>query len=437
MRLEHCGLSRQHFQLPPTTMNSLLAESHRDRISIVLVSPRNPLNIGAAARAMANFGFSRLAVVAPFEANWREAKSAVGASDLLQNARNTEALADAIADCTLVVGTGSIDHRKPEQPIIPLPELALLMQQEFARGGCIALVFGSEKRGLTQKNLAHCQILTVIPTDPQQPSMNLGQAVAVSSLRNRLAHRRIRSCRRQSRTSDRHSSLHPRSRTHRRRRRTNHARRKILACRHAQSKPPRSRTPLAQAEPNSPRCTPHPRILPSHSVAPESLGPALNSFPASSASWLPLAKFHGEPSINPDKVGPKAPQCCIGSTVSPPPRSFSPAHGLGVRFLVPLSPSFSSHLLNSESMPNRRPRLQFRLPRTSLLLRPPIRLISKRLPLRLHKLSPRLLPQSRPRPLLRLPRPKPKHPLLQKIRPHKRRPAAPVSSQTQPRSSGR
>jgi tRNA/rRNA methyltransferase len=160
-------------------MNSLLAESHRDRFSIVLVSPRNPLNIGAAARAMANFGFARLAVVAPYEPHWREAKSAVGASDLLQNARSTASLADAVADCTLVVGTGSLEYRKPEQPVISLPDLAPLIQKDLARGGRIALVFGSEKRGLTQGDLAHCHILAVIPTDPQQSSMNLGQAVAV------------------------------------------------------------------------------------------------------------------------------------------------------------------------------------------------------------------------------------------------------------------
>ena len=164
------------------------SESHRDRLSVVLVSPRNPLNIGAAARAMANFGFSRLAVVAPYEphwreaksdAHWREARSAVGASDLLQNARSTKTLAEAVANCTLVVGTASIDRRKPEQPLIPLPEFAPLIQKELARGGRVGLVFGSEKRGLSREDLAHCHVLTVIPTDPQQPSMNLGQAVAV------------------------------------------------------------------------------------------------------------------------------------------------------------------------------------------------------------------------------------------------------------------
>lgn len=157
----------------------MLSEPQRDRIEVVLVSPRNPLNIGAAARAMANFGFARLSVVAPYESHWREAKSAIGASDLLENARVEERLADAVADCTLVVATGSIDHRKPEQPAIPLPELAPLIRHEIARGGRAALVFGSEKRGLTRDDLAHCHLLAVIPTAPEQPSMNLGQAVAV------------------------------------------------------------------------------------------------------------------------------------------------------------------------------------------------------------------------------------------------------------------
>jgi tRNA C32,U32 (ribose-2'-O)-methylase TrmJ len=128
---------------------------------------------------MANFGFAHLAVVDPYEPHWREAKSAIGAESLLQNARITESLADAVADCTLVVGTGSLEHRKPEQPVIPLPDLAPCVRDELASGGRIALVFGSEKRGLTQSDLSHCHLLSLIPTDPQQPSMNLGQAVAV------------------------------------------------------------------------------------------------------------------------------------------------------------------------------------------------------------------------------------------------------------------
>jgi len=157
----------------------LLTEPQRDRIAVVLVSPRNPLNIGAAARAMANFGFRHLAVVAPYEEHWREAKSAVGASDLLQNAKRVERVAEAVADCALVIGTAALAHRKPEQTVIPLPDLAPFVVAELARGGRVALVFGPEKRGLTRDDLALCHALVEIPTDPRQPSMNLGQAVAV------------------------------------------------------------------------------------------------------------------------------------------------------------------------------------------------------------------------------------------------------------------
>src|SRR5579863_9134022 len=103
---------------------SLLTSSQRDCIDVVLVSPRNPLNIGAAARAMANFGFSRLTVVAPYEPHWREARSAVGAPELLENARQTATLAEALADCTFVAGTGTRNHREPDQPLLLLPQAA-------------------------------------------------------------------------------------------------------------------------------------------------------------------------------------------------------------------------------------------------------------------------------------------------------------------------
>ena len=157
----------------------LLSEAQRDHIDVVLVSPRNPLNIGAAARAMANFGFSRLSVVAPYAPHWREARSAVGAPELLATATETATLAEAVAGCTLVAGTGTLTYRKPEQPVISLPELAPLVGQELARGGRVAVVFGPEKHGLTREDLSYCHYLVEIPTDMRQPSMNLGQAVAV------------------------------------------------------------------------------------------------------------------------------------------------------------------------------------------------------------------------------------------------------------------
>jgi tRNA/rRNA methyltransferase len=157
----------------------LLTEAQCDAVDVVLAAPRNPLNIGAAARAMANFGFRRLAVAAPYAPTWREARSAVGAPDILLNAAETVSLAEAVAQATLVVGTGTLTYRKPEQQVVSLPDLAPLVRRELERGGRVAMVFGPEKHGLTREDLSYCHILVEIPTDARQPSMNLGQAVAV------------------------------------------------------------------------------------------------------------------------------------------------------------------------------------------------------------------------------------------------------------------
>jgi len=128
---------------------------------------------------MANFGFSRLAVVSPHEAHWREAQSAIGAEDLLEHAGLYPTLAEALANSTLAIGTGTLTHRKAQQRVVPLPELAPYVRDQLARGGRVNLVFGSEKHGLTREDLAHCHLLVEVPTDARQPSMNLGQAVAV------------------------------------------------------------------------------------------------------------------------------------------------------------------------------------------------------------------------------------------------------------------
>ncbi len=128
---------------------------------------------------MANFGFSGLTVVAPYAPHWREAKSAVGAPEILTGATINDRLADAVRHCTLVAGTGTLTYRKPEQRVVKLPLLPSIVREELARGGRIALVFGPEKHGLTREDLSYCHVLVEIPTDARQPSMNLGQAVAV------------------------------------------------------------------------------------------------------------------------------------------------------------------------------------------------------------------------------------------------------------------
>jgi len=154
-----------------------------DRLSVVLVSTRNPLNIGAAARAMFNFGFHHLRLVHPFDPAFREARSAVGASSVLASARVFSTVAEAVADCTLIVGTTAIGHRQLQHPLRVLQDGALSILQELAappnHPSRVAILFGSEKVGLSNQDLSHCHWLLHIPTTDEQPSMNLGQAVAV------------------------------------------------------------------------------------------------------------------------------------------------------------------------------------------------------------------------------------------------------------------
>jgi TrmH family RNA methyltransferase len=143
-----------------------------------MVATRNPLNIGAAARGMANFGFSQLRVVNPYEVAFREAKSAVGAAPVLHDAQQFGTVADAVSDCRLVVGTTSVGHRELQHTIRRLEYGARLILQALGQGG-VALLFGSEKFGLSNDDLSHCHWLMRIPTVSQDLSMNLGQAVAL------------------------------------------------------------------------------------------------------------------------------------------------------------------------------------------------------------------------------------------------------------------
>jgi TrmH family RNA methyltransferase len=157
----------------------LFLSTEFDRLCVVLVSTRNPLNIGAAARAMSNLGFSRLRVVNPYEASFREARSAVGAAPLLAQAEQYGSVAEAVADCSLVVGTTAAGNRELQQPLKLLPEGAQFIRKRLGAGRRVALLFGSEKRGLANDDLSHCHWLIHIPTRKEHVSMNLGQAVAV------------------------------------------------------------------------------------------------------------------------------------------------------------------------------------------------------------------------------------------------------------------
>jgi tRNA/rRNA methyltransferase len=139
-----------------------------ENLRVVLVDTRNPLNIGAAARAMSNFGVLRLRVVNPYAVAFRQAKSAVGAAALLEDAE----------EYTLVVGTTAVRHRELQHPLRRLEYGARLIRKRM-RSSRVALLFGSEKYGLSRRDLSHCHWLMRIPTRDEHISMNLGQAVAV------------------------------------------------------------------------------------------------------------------------------------------------------------------------------------------------------------------------------------------------------------------
>jgi TrmH family RNA methyltransferase len=149
-----------------------------ENLRVVLVAVRNSLNIGAVARAMSNFGAMQLRVVNPYEEAWREAKSAVGATDLLARAEECATVAKAVADCSLVVGTTAVGNREVRQPLWSLPEAGPVIRERLEKSK-VALLFGSEKWGLSNESLSYCHWLLRIPTREEHRSMNLGQAVAV------------------------------------------------------------------------------------------------------------------------------------------------------------------------------------------------------------------------------------------------------------------
>jgi TrmH family RNA methyltransferase len=149
-------------------------------VRVVLVRPRNPLNLLAAARAAVNFGFDDVVVVSPHEPVWDEAMAAEHALSWLGSARRTATLLEAIEDCHWVLGTSCLARRRVAsgQRVISLDHLMMEAKRE-RRGDRVAILFGSEKRGLSKQDLDLCHAIIRIPTSTTIPSMNLGQAVAV------------------------------------------------------------------------------------------------------------------------------------------------------------------------------------------------------------------------------------------------------------------
>jgi tRNA/rRNA methyltransferase len=146
-------------------------------ISIVLVEPQSPGNIGMACRAMKNMGFTQLRLVNGCDRFHPEAlKFAVAARDLLESANVFPDLASALADCKLTVGT-TRRHGKYRQEILPPQEVACRLRLQAAPDCRAAIVFGREDNGLTTEELSLCRWHATIPTSAEYGSLNLAQSV--------------------------------------------------------------------------------------------------------------------------------------------------------------------------------------------------------------------------------------------------------------------
>ena len=143
-----------------------------------MVRPRGSGNIGSVARAMKNVGAGELAIVgkARTRSFWARAM-AVHGQEILADAKRYETLREAIADCTFVVGTTCRSglyrsHSQPPREVAPAVVAAL-------EKGKVALIFGPEDHGLSNKDLEHCQLLVTIPTHPEYQSLNVAQAAMI------------------------------------------------------------------------------------------------------------------------------------------------------------------------------------------------------------------------------------------------------------------
>ncbi len=152
---------------------------------VVLIRARNPNNIGAVARAMHDFGFAGLAVVSDYLTPFETARAAVDAEDVLAGAVTCASVAEAVRECSLVLGTTAVGERALEHPLLALKDAARRVRDHVAGNAAhrVALLFGSEKTGLSNEELSHCHALVTIPmaqhAGVRHPSMNLGQAAAV------------------------------------------------------------------------------------------------------------------------------------------------------------------------------------------------------------------------------------------------------------------
>ncbi|HYR28353.1 MAG TPA: RNA methyltransferase [Thermoanaerobaculia bacterium] len=149
-------------------------------VRVILVEPLEAGNVGAAARAMKNFGFTDLWIVGGKTERTDNVSTwwAVGAIDVVENATRVDTLEEALADCHLTVATTAVRDRNVFEQLTPF-DVARLAEEQLGDEHRIAVVFGREKSGLTGREVMLCQRTASIPTWPEFATMNLAQSVAI------------------------------------------------------------------------------------------------------------------------------------------------------------------------------------------------------------------------------------------------------------------
>ena len=148
---------------------------------VVLVRPEIAANVGAAARAMRNFGLSELVLVAPVAdpRDERARQLAMHGEDILDRCRVVAGLGEAVAGCVLVAGTSARTGGLFRRQSVGTPDEVMPRLVEATASGPAALVFGPEPSGLENAEVTRCHYLVHIPADPSYPALNLAQSVAV------------------------------------------------------------------------------------------------------------------------------------------------------------------------------------------------------------------------------------------------------------------
>jgi tRNA/rRNA methyltransferase len=149
------------------------------RIRVVLVEPKNEGNVGAVARAMKNFGAAELVLVKPCAIGDEARKRAMHGIDLLERARTSKTLESAVRGADFLVGTSGIDTRSEKHfaRLAVTPKDAA--ERTAALQGTVALLFGREDFGLSEPELARCDLLVKVPASETYPILNLSHAVAI------------------------------------------------------------------------------------------------------------------------------------------------------------------------------------------------------------------------------------------------------------------